>query len=248
MRIRILILITVIALTAVPANLRADELYKTMLVRAAPGKLLELIELSKRRMSFYKEAGEKPPFWMRHSQGDQWDLLFLFPIGSFTEHYTLERVEKRHKAQKATGVTSEEYEKKWFELVAWHEEIFVNGPDLDVVARAFKGAGFFHVEMFRALPGLQDELYKQREMENVYLETLDRPQNLIFTHSQGAAWDLFTIGAYRDLKHFAESADIPEDREEAAARKAGFKSASDIGPYLRTLIAQHNDTLAVAIR
>ena len=160
MRIRILILITVIALTAVPADLRADELYKTTLVRAAPGKLLELIELSKERMTFYKEAGEKPPFWMRHSQGDQWDLLFLFPIGSFTEHYTLERVEKRRKAQIATGVSWQEYETKWFELVAWHEEIFVNGPDLEVVAKAFEDAGFFHVEMFRALPGMHADLYE----------------------------------------------------------------------------------------
>ena len=53
---------------------------------------------------------------------------------------------------------------------------------------------------------------------------------------QGAAWDLFTIGFYRDIKHYAESADISEAAQEAAARAAGFESAKQIGPYLRALI------------
>ena len=61
------------------------------------------------------------------------------------------------------------------------------------------------------------------------------------------AWDIFTIGCYRDLKHFAESADISEEKEEAAARHAGFEAANRIGTYLRTLIYQHHDTLAVAV-
>jgi hypothetical protein len=85
-------------------------------------------------------------------------------------------------------------------------------------------------------------------MENAYLKTLGRPQNLIFIRDQGAAWDLFTIGFYRDLKHYAESADISEAAQEAAARAAGFEGATRIGPYLRTLISSHHDTLAVAIK
>jgi hypothetical protein len=32
------------------------------------------------------------------------------------------------------------------------------------------------------------------------------------------------------------------------ARAAGFESASRIGPFLRTLIGGHHDTLAVAIK
>jgi len=36
--------------------------------------------------------------------------------------------------------------------------------------------------------------------------------------------------------------------QEVAARTAGFEDAAHIGPYLRTLISSHHDTLAVAIK
>ena len=71
---------------------------------------------------------------------------------------------------------------------------------------------------------------------------------VIFVRDGGAPWDLFTIGAYRDLKHYAESADVPPAKSEEAARAAGFDGAKGIGPYLRTLISLHHDTLAVAVR
>ncbi|MGH6802583.1 MAG: hypothetical protein ACREC3_04360 [Methyloceanibacter sp.] len=85
-------------------------------------------------------------------------------------------------------------------------------------------------------------------LENAYLKALKRPENLVFVRDSGAGWDLFTLGSYRDLKHYAESADIPEKDQEAAARAAGFEAASRIGTYLRTLIREHHDTLAVAVK
>ena len=97
--------------------------------------------------------------------------------------------------------------------------------------------------MFVALPGKQNELLAQREMENVYLQEIGRGKNLIFTVDQGGHWDSFTLGGYRDIKHFAESADIPLEVEEKAAIKAGFKGANHISPYLRSLIDMHHDTL-----
>ncbi len=226
------------------APLQADYLYKTVLLRAAPGKLLNLIELYKNRMSFYDAAGDEKPFMMRHSQGDQWDLLLLFPIKNYRDYYSPSRVKNREMAAQKIQA---DFERKFKEYVAWHEEVFVFGASLAEVKKVFDGMRFFHVEMFIALPGKHDELYKQRQMENTYLERLGRPQNLIFTHDQGAAWDIFTIGCYRDLKHFAESADISEERDEKAARQAGFEAANRIGTYLRTLIHQHHDTLAVVV-
>ena len=91
-------------------------------------------------------------------------------------------------------------------------------------------------------------MVKERLRENVYLKTLKRPENLVFVRDQGAGWDLFTLGFYRDLKHYAESADIPEKDQEAAARAAGFEGASRIGTYLRTLICEHDGTLAGAVK
>jgi hypothetical protein len=227
--------------TAVPA---ADYLYRTTLLQAAPGRLLEVIDLYKAGWPGSKDSGDEPPIAMRHSQGDRWDLLLLFPMGSFAEYYAPSRVAKRGKAAEAARAELAKLRGD----IAWQEDVFVTGPPIDDVRARLAKAGFFHVEMFDALPGKERELYRQREMENAYLRTLNLPENLIFVRDSGAHWDLFTIGAYRDLKHYAENADVPEAKSEEAAKAAGFDGAKGIGPYLRTLIASHHDTLAVAIR
>ena len=216
-------------------------LYKAKLVQAAPGKLLEVIELLKASQANYKEAGDEQPMFMRHSQGDRWDLLILIPVKSYVDYYTSERAAKRIQAFR-------EIQTRLDALITWQEDVFVYGPPLDELRKAFASSAFFHVEMFDSLAGKQSELFKEREMENAYLKALKRPDNFIFVRDQGAAWDLFTIGAYRDLKHFAESAGIPEAEQEAAAKAAGFEAANRIGPYLRTLISSHHDTLAVSVK
>ena len=220
---------------AVPAAAAPAEgfLYKAQFVQAAPGRLLELIDLVKAKT-------EEPPFAIRHSQGDRWDLMLLTPMGaSYADYFSPARDARRRKAENPD---------KWKELVAWQEDIFVFGPPLEDVRAAFSKAGFFHLEIFRALPGRHADLFKERLMENAYLKTLKRPENLVFVRDQGAGWDLFTLGFYRDLKHYAESADISEKDQEAAAKAAGFEGASRIGPYLRTLIREHHDTLASAVK
>jgi len=216
-------------------------LYNAKFVQAAPGKLLALIDHYKERMSGYSTAGDERPMWIRHSQGDKWDLMLLFPMGSYGEFYQADRVAKREKAERVL-------EEKYRELVAWQEDLFVHGPLLAELRSAFSKAAFFHLEIFQSLPGKQPDLYKEREMENAYQKTLGRPENFIFVRDQGASLDLFTLGLYRNLKHYAESADIPEKDQDGAARAAGFEASSRIGPYLRTLIAAHHDTLAIAVK
>lgn len=44
---------------------------------------------------------------------------------------------------------------------------------------------------------------------------------------------------WHDIKHFAESTDIPLEAEDAAAKAAGFESVYTISPYLRLLIQMH---------
>ena len=236
------LLLLTLALSAASTRASAPTyLYKTKLVQAAPGRLLDLIELQKALLTEYRNAGDEQPLMIRHSQGDRWDLLLLIPMKSYADYYSPERVSKRTQALK-------DNQDKLDALIAWQEDVFVYGPPLAETQKAFASAAFFHVEMFDALAGKQSELYREREMENAYLKSLKRPENLIFVRDQGAAWDLFTIGAYRDLKHFAESAGIPEADQEAAAKAAGFEAANRIGPYLRTLISLHHDTLAVSVK
>ncbi len=217
-------------------------LYKASLVQAAPGKLLDLIDAYKKIFAGEtKVAGDATPLWMRHSQGDRWDLLILFPMGSYMDYYKPDRVVKR-------DTVLDNWRERLKTDIAWQEDIFVYGPPLDDLRKAFATAGLFHVEMFQSLPGKQAELQKQREMENAFSRTVKAPENFIFLRDQGAAWDLFTIGCFENLKHYAQAADVPPAEADAAAKAAGFESTAQIGPYLRTLIALHRDTLAVAIK
>jgi hypothetical protein len=215
-------------------------MYKVSFIQAAPGKLLELIDLQKARDA-RNDSGDRAPFMMRHSQGDRWDLMLVFPMGEYSDYYTVKRIEKRLSALNKDAA-------KFDADIAWREDLFVYGPRPEDVKKNWDSAGFFHVEIFQALPGKQPDLVKEREMENAYLAKLKQPTNLIFTRDQGATWDCFTIGFYRDLQHYAESAKTTPEDAEAAAKAAGFESAKAIGTYLRTLIAQHHDTLAVAVK
>jgi hypothetical protein len=229
---------------ATPAGPPPGYLYRATLLQAAPGKLLEVVNLYKAGWPGSKDSGDAPPIAMRHSQGDRWDLLLLFPMGSWGEYYAADRIARRQKAAEAALPDLIRLSGD----VAWTEDVFAYGPPLVETREGLAKAGFFHVEMFRVLPGMDRGLYREREMENAYLRALGLPQNLIFVRAAGAAWDVFTIGAYRNLKHYAESADVPEAKQEEAARAAGFDGVGAIGLYLRTLISLHHDTLAVAIR
>jgi len=223
-------------------------LYKTTFVRAAPGKLLDLVALYKSRRAVDDASGDKAPFWWRHTQGDQWDLMLLSPMGSYAEYYAKNKIARRKKAAEASGLSQEEFAQKLDACSSWREDIFVMGPPLEFVKKAFEGTAYYHIEIFVSLPGKQEELFKEREMENIYAVETGRPYNMIFVRDQGAVWDLFTLGCYRDLQHWAGTGDLSKEKREAAARKAGFNSPDEIGPYMRTLIDMHRDTMGVAIK
>ncbi len=225
------------------------QLYRTLFLRAAPGELATVLELLQERWPTWESASEVGPFRMRHSQGDQWDLMLVFHVGDGFEDYFSDAATQRIEGAWAeAGETDEEFEARLLPHVAWREELWVWGASAAEVEARFADAGYFHVEVFLAVAGKRAELIHQREMENVYLNGIGRAPNLIFERAAGAAWDSYTIGFYRDIKHFAESADIPADVEERAAVAAGFESSSTIGTYLRSLIVSHHDTLATAIR
>jgi hypothetical protein len=197
-------------------SMRGETLHRMTLLRAAPGRLLDLVAAVKGR-----------GLVLRHSQGDQWDLMVLAPVASYADLAGAPPL-----ADPA--------------LVAWQEDELVRGPDVTRLD-GFAAGGLYHIEMFVALAGRRADLVREREMENAYLAALGRPRNAIFVRELGAAWDAFTIGSYRSWKHFAERDDIAPDRSAAAARAAGFDGDDRIGPYLRSLIQSHHDTLATPV-
>jgi hypothetical protein len=234
------------ALAILPCSASAQEqryLYRAELVQAAPGKLLELIDLYKQKAALDERTGDEPALWMRHSQGDRWDLLRIVSLESYTAYYSSARTQARDRAMNGAA-----WLKQLHDDIAWEEDVFVYGPPLEALRKAFAAGAFFHVEMFVALHDKRAELYKEREMENAYSAALGQPANFIFVRDQGAAWDLFTVGVFRDIKHFAAGSDATPEAQTSAAKTAGFTSSSDIGPYLRKLIQLHHDTLAVAVK
>ena len=224
----IVLVLTAVCLAAGPASAqsdRGDRLYRMTLLRAAPGRVLDLVQDVKTRVAALPaDAGR--PLLLRHSQGDQWDLFVLIPAG---------------------GASVDTRPLVASELVAWQQDELVRGPDVWSLP-GFAEANLAHIEMFVALAGKRDELVRERQMENQYARTLGRPVTAIFVREFGAEWDAFTIGPYRSWKHYAERDDIKPEASAAAAKQAGFESDSQIGAYMRSLINTHHDTLLTVIK
>lgn len=192
-------------------------------MRAAPGAFEALLtRIASRKVS--------PPssLVMRHSQGDQWDLMVVTAIEA---------------AQAVNAGPLADLHA----FLAFEEDHFAYGPPWDVLRAAYNDSGFFHIEMFEAVAGRADELLEQRRMENGYLRATGQVPNTIFRRAAGSDVDVFTIGFHENLEAFATLSTVSDADKETAAIEAGFKSRADISFYLRSLISGHHDTLAVKV-
>ena len=228
-----------------PASPEAGNyLYRAELVQAAPGRLLDLIDLEKALGASFGDRGDEAPFAMRHSQGDKWDLLLLYPMGSWGEYYGGDRIARRERWKEASRASLE----KIRAATAWQEDVFVRGSRAVRRPRSFREGRLLPRRNVRGAPREgRRSLSPARDGKRVRPRARP-PAEPDLRPRGGAAWDLFTVGAYRDLKHYAEGSAIGEAAQESAAKGAGFESAKAIGPYLRTLIREHHDTLATAVR
>jgi hypothetical protein len=243
-----IVLALALAAAPPPQTTAPSELYRFVMIQAAPGRLLDLIDLYKKRLPVIAAGGDELPYIVRHSQGDRWDLLVIYPSGSFTSYYSADRMRRRDAAATNSGVTGAQFAKQFYDLVAWHEDVYVEGPPLRVFRDYVKDLGLLHLEMFQSLAGKRDTLIDERKMESAFNKARSRPAALLFTHEQGAAWDVITLDGFRNWRHYAESETIPVELSEAAAKEAGFANVDAIGPYLRSLIALHHDTLGTPVK
>ena len=218
------------------------------MLRAAPGQFVDLMAALRESFALDRETGDRPPFWIRHSQGDQWDFMLIYPMGGFSSFHDADRVGQR--AAVWEGRRGKALATRLAAATSYHEEWFARSVGIDEMTRRFDGMEFFHVEMFAGLPGKRAELFEQRRMENRYYEHLGgQQQNLLFIREAGSNWDAMTIGFYENLQAFAAAgAQHSTEQQEAAARAAGFDGVGAISPYLRSLLAYHHDTLAVLAR
>ncbi len=225
-----------------------QTLYRLQMLQAAPGRLLDLIDVVKKHATLAAAGGEAAPVTMRHSQGDHWDLAVLWPMDDWAAYYSATRVARREAAVRATGRTLAELERELDPLVSWHEDLYMRGPSADALHAHVKDMGLLHYEMMQALPGRREALIEERRMENAFNRNRGRGETLIFVREAGADWDVVTLGVYRNWTQYAESDLIAKDTNDEAARKAGFTDAAGVGPYMRTLISTHRDTLGPPVR
>lgn len=205
------------------AQAAPEHSYQVTLLRAAPGNLPALLNQTRAQ----KAASRDGLLIMRHSQGDHWDLMLLQPAGE-------------NALPKVTDYSP---------LVHFqHDFLATSSDNWEHLQKRAADSNLFHIEMFQAAAGKRAELLRQREMENIYYAATDRAGNAIFTTRFGSDVDFFTVGFYRDLKHFASDPDLPSERFEQAAKDAGFVNRDSIGLYLRELIIGHQDTLATQVR
>lgn len=242
--VRRAIAITVLMLTGFTNAFADGQIYRVVQLRAAPGMLLDVIEVLRSDMRDHEKYGIQKPYLVRHSQGDHWDLMLIFPVRGIADHFSVDSIRRRA----ASNTLEKEYGDPFFGGISWQQQSFVKGPPVREFDRLFSEFGYYHIEIFTSIAGKQGELLRQRKMENDYLDEIGRRPNLIFTRVSGAPWDIFTIGFYRDIKDYSASADIPDEKKQAAAKKAGFKGLNTIGSYLRELIREHHDTLGGAVR
>ncbi|MDW7761169.1 MAG: hypothetical protein SCM96_11100 [Acidobacteriota bacterium] len=222
----------------IPAERREGTyLYRFAMLQAGPGSMLELMNSLKKIGDSMTEEGEERPIIVQHHQGDHWDLLVIYPLDGHAPFRVTE----------ANGRRAEAVLAEIRPLLLWHEDLFVMGPEVDVLRGFLEGKGLVHFEMMQSLPGKFENLVEERRMENTYNRLRGRGQTLIFTHAAGAAWDVVTLGAYKDWYEYADSAKIPREVSDKAARDAGFPSAAGVGLYMRTLISTHRDTLGPVI-
>ena len=233
------------ATPAAAQDREGDYLYKVSTVRAALGEFENLLDwiAELKASDYFDDADKGTPFLMRHSQGDQWDLMIITPMESWSKFFSKSAIKKREKAVEKHSALLAQGEA----LIAFDEDHFAYGPPLSEMTSEYAANAFYHIEMFHAAPGKADALLEQRRMENAYLTATGQTTNMIFQRAAGSDVDAFTIGFHENLEAFAAPSGATPEEAEAAAIAAGFKARSDISFYLRSLISAHHDTLAVKV-
>ena len=121
---------SILILLIVPFAGLTQDLFRTTMVRAAPGKLLELIDVVKKKASDSKQD----LYLLRHSQGDHWDLMLIELTDEYNESGLLSTKGNR-------GILDDPMD----HLISWKEEMYVTGPSHRNFRREFDDAGFFHI-------------------------------------------------------------------------------------------------------
>ncbi|MGE5359157.1 MAG: hypothetical protein ACM3NQ_09070 [Bacteroidales bacterium] len=233
-----------------------EELYHVLIVKAAPGKLRDMIDA-------YLNApadpnASAPPLLLRHVEGDDWDLLVLTPLGK-EDKLTLA----------APSAAEQQFIQRVRPLAARHTDTFAAGPRWTDTLAALSGGvtdsavvptsgssaprettsgrsaapdkSVYIVTTYRALPGHRDQL----EQTVRKLAALNPGRMVTLAHMEGAPWDLLTVERYDS---WATLADDEANPNMQTLRTQGFSSPDGPSFELREHMAEHHDTIAVRVK
>jgi hypothetical protein len=206
------------------------ELYHVHFVKAAPGKLVELIDEYVNAPA--NPLGSTPPVLLRHRQGDDWNLLVLTPLGA---EATLRAV--RPSAERMQFFT------RIRTLGSEHNDTFAIGPvwpeaqKLVLGERAESAGGtgtgaVYVVSVFRSVPGHREQL-EGALRKSAADDSSSR--TLMLQHMEGASWEFLTITRYDSWAAFGES-----EQKTGAQPLSPTSSALALTEHL----AEHHDTVA----
>jgi hypothetical protein len=203
----------------------ANELYHVHIVKAAPGKLPQLIDAYKNGPAPAADEPQVTPIILRHREGSEWDLIVITPLGKQT---TI--------TASAPPQAIQDYTLRLQPLTDWHADTFTVGPSWAEVQKAIVPAKdpqavVYQVSDYRALAGHRPQL--RQVLDRNVQDTAGR--SVVFAHAEGASWNFLTV-----TRHDSWAAlGAPAPQPQAGAPEAGLA--------LREHMAVHHDTIAVYI-
>jgi hypothetical protein len=204
---------------AAQASSGAPELYHAHFVKAAPGKLPDLIAAYQ---AAPVPAGEQKPIILRHREGDDWDLLVLTPYGKGDTTVTA-AISPDVDAQYAKFRASSER----------HTDSFIAGPAWAQAQKAFgsDAKGVYVVGVYRSANGHRDQLGQALEK---IAATGPAGGTLTFRHVEGGPFDFIQITHYDSWN--AIDAPVPGQGDPEA-----------LSLELRQHMAEHHDTICIRL-
>ncbi len=211
-------------LVAQQAQQPAAEVYHIHAVKAAAGKLPQLITEYKNAPGPSEGEPQVSPIILRHREGAEWDLIVITPLGK----QTTISAEPLPQAVQA-------YLQRIQPLTDWHGDTFTVGPSWAVVQKALvpekASQSVYVVSDYRAMPGHRPQL---RQVLDGNAE--DTPgRSVLFVHAEGAPWNFLSVTRYNSW------ADL------GAPPPAQGGQPQDPGIPIREHLAVHHDTICTYV-
>jgi hypothetical protein len=169
------------------------DLYHVHFVKAAPGKLAALIDLTLEPPPD-PDKGNEPPIVFRHVQGDDWHLLVLTPYGK----------EETIRAE-APGEADRQYLAQLRNVSLRHDDTIAQGPAWAEAKKVLLGDGqpgaVWIVTAFESVPGHRDQLVTAITQG----PNANPSAQLVLQHREGAAWQVLTLTRYASWAALADA-------------------------------------------